>query len=571
MAPYWRSSTRDEAKRKLCEKRGIHLIEVPEIGTLQKVDELKSFIKKSCIEKEMPLSEDYDRIDVQLNRAYFTHFLKELNEIALHRDGKCLSKMYKGNDESLEWECSKGHRWEATPHNIKKGTWCPVCAGITKLSIGEMQQIAEERGGCCLSTTYQNAWTKLLWECSKGHRWKAAPAMIKGGTWCPKCRVEARAGKQRHTIEYMQKIAKERGGRCLSSSHISTTSKISMECAEGHKWKATPHHIKGGTWCPICSGNVKLSIEEMQQIAKERSGSCLSDTYKNVKTKLLWECAKGHRWESAATNIISGTWCPKCAKETGSLKQRSNIDEMRNIAIKRGGRCLSKTYVNSHTKLLWECTHEHRWKALPTNVKRGSWCPVCAVEERSKNRKYSIEDMQEIAGKRGGKCLSAEYQGSFTKLMWECSEGHKWDAAPGPIIFGTWCPKCAKERSASKQRSTIDEMTKIAKSRGGLCISDIYVNSDSKLLWKCSEGHTWEAIPKKVKKGSWCPYCAGTAKLSISDMQEIAIKRGGRCLSKTYVNSHTKLLWECTHEHRWKALPTNVKRGSWCPVCAKER
>jgi len=27
----------------------------------------------------------------------------------------------------LEWECEDGHRWSSTPHNIKYGTWCPIC------------------------------------------------------------------------------------------------------------------------------------------------------------------------------------------------------------------------------------------------------------------------------------------------------------------------------------------------------------------------------------------------------------------------------------------------------------
>lgn len=35
-----------------------------------------------------------------------------------------------------------------------------------------------------------------------------------------------------------------------------------------------------------------------------------------------------------------------------------------------------------------------------------------------------IEDMQKLAEKRGGKCLSTEY--AYTKLEWECDEGHTW-------------------------------------------------------------------------------------------------------------------------------------------------
>ncbi len=58
----------------------------------------------------------------------------------------------------------------------------------------------------------------------------------------------------------------------------------------------------------------KLTIEEMRSIAEERGGKCLSDTYVNAHTSLLWECTKGHQWEARPNNIKSGTWCPYCAR-----------------------------------------------------------------------------------------------------------------------------------------------------------------------------------------------------------------------------------------------------------------
>jgi len=54
-------------------------------------------------------------------------------------------------------------------------------------------------------------------------------------------------------------------------------------------------------------------------------------------------------------------------------------------------------------------------------------------------------------------------------------------------------------------------------------------------------------------------------------MQIVAAERGGRCPSQTYVNSVTPLEWECAEGHRWKANANNVKRGGWCPVCARRR
>jgi hypothetical protein len=86
------------------------------------------------------------------------------------------------------WQCSEGHQWEAVPNNVKSGTWCPHCAGQTKGTIEEMQRIAEERGGKCLSSTYVNSSAKLLWECTEGHRWEATPSNIKRDSWCRLCR-----------------------------------------------------------------------------------------------------------------------------------------------------------------------------------------------------------------------------------------------------------------------------------------------------------------------------------------------------------------------------------------------
>ena len=120
-----------------------------------------------------------------------------------------------------------------------------------------------------------------------------------------------------------------------------------------------------------------------------------------------------------------------------------------------------------------------------------------------------------------------------------------------------------------QQRLTIKEMKATAKERGGRCLSKKYEGSFIKLQWTCSKGHTWHAEPKNVRYGSWCPICGGTTKLTIEEMREIAEARGGRCLSELYENIYSKLKWQCAEGHKWDATPKNVKRGTWCPVCAR--
>ena len=119
------------------------------------------------------------------------------------------------------------------------------------------------------------------------------------------------------------------------------------------------------------------------------------------------------------------------------------------------------------------------------------------------------------------------------------------------------------------KNSDIEEMQRIAESRGGKCLSDTYVSGSTKLLWECAKGHQWQSVPNNIKRGSWCLQCAGKSRKTINDMQKIAKQRGGRCLSDTYVNINTRLLWECSEGHQWKAMPHHVNRGSWCPYCSR--
>ncbi|NOZ48109.1 MAG: hypothetical protein GXO79_15230 [Chlorobi bacterium] len=114
-------------------------------------------------------------------------------------------------------------------------------------------------------------------------------------------------------------------------------------------------------------------------------------------------------------------------------------------------------------------------------------------------------------------------------------------------------------------------MHKIAELKGGCCLSDTYKNQKIKLLWQCKNGHKWWAQPDSlIHQNSWCPVCAGNKKLTIEEMVELANKKGGKCLSQKYINSKSKLLWECKIGHRWFTSAFSIKvRNSWCPVCNK--
>lgn len=57
-----------------------------------------------------------------------------------------------------------------------------------------------------------------------------------------------------------------------------------------------------------------LTVDELEKAARFRGGRCLSSYYSgNRSQKLKWRCAFGHRFEaSTALVLLGGHWCPEC-------------------------------------------------------------------------------------------------------------------------------------------------------------------------------------------------------------------------------------------------------------------
>lgn len=231
---------------------------------------------------------------------------------------------------------------------------------------------------------------------------------------------------------------------------------------------------------------------------------------------------------------------------------------MHELAKDRGGLCLSKRYINCITHLKWKCKEGHTWKAKPNNIKHGKWCPQCSI---NKMFKYSIEDMQQLAKKHGGKCLSKKYINNITELKWQCKHGHTWETKPVQVRRGNWCPQCAGVKP-----DTIKDMQKLAKKYKGKCLSKEYINANTHLEFECKEGHRWLSMPRNVKEGRWCKKCYWG--VSLKDAQDLAKTNKGKCISKEYINCSSKLKWQCKNGHRWDATYTSIRTGHWCPRCS---
>ena len=178
-----------------------------------------------------------------------------------------------------------------------------------------------------------------------------------------RCALEA----GRLSLNDAQDVALRRGGTCLSRTYLNNRKHLMWRCSKGHEWLASLDNVKnGGRWCPRCAGRMPLSLEEAQAVARKRGGTCLSNEYHNNKKPLEWRCRQGHVWSASLNNVKDkGRWCWQCALDA----KRLSLKLAQDVAASRGGTCLSTKYVNCMKRLKWRCGRGHEWLASPSNTK----------------------------------------------------------------------------------------------------------------------------------------------------------------------------------------------------------
>ncbi len=369
------------------------------------------------------------------------------------------------------------------------------------------------------------------------------------------------------TIEQMQALAKKRGGVCVSTVYSDAHTKLRWRCQEGHEWESKPNYVQQGNWCPQCGGSVPLTLEQMQAVARDRGGECLSTKYVNTRTKLLWRCQDGHEWEAAPGSVKLGRWCPTCSQ---GHSERIVRDICKQMFGKPFPKVKPQWLINARGNLM-ELDGYCSKLSLAFEYQGIQHYKETKFSRRSSMRRTLTQQKKDDAEKRK-LCLENDVH------LIEIPCKVELDDVPA-YIFAAVKDLSVPVRIRRPEKIKVAQfvlteqlraMQALARERGGECLSIAYLGTHAKLRWRCSEGHEWLATSSAIKnRGDWCPFCAGKTPLTLGQMQVLARTRGGECLSTTYVNNKAKLLWRCRKSHEWEATPHSIKRGTWCPTCAR--
>jgi hypothetical protein len=246
------------------------------------------------------------------------------------------------------------------------------------------------------------------------------------------------------------------------------------------------------------------------------------------------------------------------------MSKKLTYDFVKKSFEEEGYKLLSEEYVNSSSKLEYECPIGHRCYITWNKWNGGRRCPYCSENSRVHNR--DIEYIRKEFAKEGYTLLSTEYVSWNTKLEYICPNGHKyatsWDAWSSK---GNRCAVCSKNA-----KPTIEEIKEAFKVEGYILLDDVYKNSITRMRYICPKGHygyiTWEYW--KNNSTERCPICSGKCVHNIEYIRSEFNKEGYKLLTKKYKNGKQKLHYICPKGHKHCITWNNWQQGQRCYRCS---
>ncbi len=279
-----------------------------------------------------------------------------------------------------------------------------------------------------LTEEYKKQSQRLYYVCPNGHKRSTTWKNWKRGNRCLICKNH----RTKPPISLVRESFEKEGYTLSSEEYLNNKTKLEYICPTGHKNSITwSDWNNGGYRCPDCSGNKKLSIEQIRKDFDEEDYTLLSDKYINNFTELVVKCPNGHEFKSFWNNWQQGRRCPIC------YKNRVNIDSIRKSFEAEGYKLLSEKYVNAHTKLHYICSNGHKHMISWSAWQQGERCFYC----RNFKNRIPINIVIEMFEVEGYTFIEDSYLKD--KFEYVCPNGHK-----GSVTLGNWktnnvrCPMC---------------------------------------------------------------------------------------------------------------------------------
>ena len=425
--------------------------------------------------------------------------------------------------------------------------------------------------------------------CARGHESKVNPFNIANGVWCgeqnsPALARELAVNEQICTLDKQKskfkKFLDKHGLKVVSGNYKNQKSKFLVSCGNGHEFEINFEPLPKRHPCLEC--RIKRKEEEAKELIEEKGYNLLGIKIEK-KEQIICHiaCSEGHRWQSKLADIRRGVRCSECyflfpdislANLTKNQKEHLITEAIAPTVKKLGGTVHRSKIIdrnNGKTEYMVDvsCENGHRWETSAYTIKKGHWCGDCntynvqeticrALLEHITNKSFPKKRLGWLLNSRGKKMELDGYNE-------ELSIGFEYQGLQDYEFIEFFY----NSEKKFKQRQKDDELKRKLCKRNKVHLIEIpyfipknelqqYLTTSINAFSLNLNLNTEKLEIDSIKTGK---------NAELEKLKQIASDYGGKLISKNYIDSQTKLEFECSKGHRWKAVPASViNQGSWC-------
>ncbi len=337
---------------------------------------------------------------------------------------------------------------------------------------------------------------------------------------------------------------------------------------------------------------VQNSIENAREIAKVRSGKCLSHVFTSNKIPLIWQCSLGHIWNTASYSNVKnhGSWCPTCSACTSEYLTKMLLESITQIKFEQcrpdfliredTGRKLELDGYNEENSIAFEYQGIQHYSADVLHRNTEDTFEQQQIKDKLKVVRCEENGITLIVVPYWERDKGPENLARF--LYNELQRQNRAELIKIPV---SEIPIVEIEKQSfdkkKKNRELFDKIKTIVENKGYTMITDYYRGA-GKITYtvQCPEGHEIEKShtslikPGVIKCYICCPVKIGVRTqdnqpITTELVKKYIIARGWRYDSFEYVHSHVPINLTCSVGHNFSMSWHNMQKVSCCKVCIR--
>ena len=252
--------------------------------------------------------------------------------------------------------------------------------------------------------------------------------------------------RNRYTIEDVQEVAKQRNGICLSTIYTNSSVKLEFQCKYGHRWPASFDHIlNAGHWCTYCNDSYG------EQFTREILQTVIGCPFpKGRPSWLLF--TNGYQMEFDGYNpdlaIAFEYHGPQHTEEPSGARKEMLLSHIQDRDKVKADLCIDRVKLLIFKTIPDYVTQEQHIEYVLSVVHEAGIQAVCSdiseIMDRVTMPEYDeFVELKQKMREMNCECLSKNFVGMRTKIKVRCLLcGKEWDSTPRGFAEGKTCRSC---------------------------------------------------------------------------------------------------------------------------------